>query len=88
MIGPMPGTLMSRLAPASCGPSTAISSETSINAPVEPAPVGSEVFDHARYARRQGIGACAEDDGQLRTKEPLALSHGDPAFQQERSGSG
>jgi hypothetical protein len=54
-----------------------------VDALVQPAPVAGQLFDDPDHARRQNIGARAEDDRQLGAQKAQPLAHRYSALQQE-----
>jgi hypothetical protein len=83
MIGPIPGTLISRSQPGSRRAKGLDLARQAFDALVEPAPVASQVLDGMHHAWRQGIGGRGQNARQLGAQEALPLPHGDAALQQE-----
>ena len=82
MIGPTPGTVISRLHAASCSASTAISldSPSMRSSSRRQSPAN---LDHPQHAGRENIAACRQDARQLGAQETDSLAHRDAAFQHE-----
>src|SRR5262245_33631933 len=82
MIGPMPGTLISRTAPVVGMRELRNLGRYRLDTLIEPAPVASQALDDAHHARRQPVGH-GERPRQLATQSPPALADGNAAFEQE-----
>jgi hypothetical protein len=83
MIGPMPGTVISRRQPWSCRASSFNLAGKALDALVQPAPVSGQVLDHPQHARREHIAALRQDSWQLSAQKTQPLPYCDAALQQE-----
>src|SRR5271156_4671537 len=83
MIGPIPGTLISRSQPASWRATASISRDKPLDTLVEPAPVAGQTLDNPHHSWRQDIWRCGQDARQLGTQKPQTLPHRNAALQQE-----
>src|SRR6266516_2704232 len=84
MIGPIPGTLISRSQPASRRAMASISPDkSSMRSSSRRQSPASQVLDDVHHAWRQDIGGRGQDARQLGAQEALPLPYGDAALQQE-----
>src|SRR5258706_2638368 len=84
MIGPMPGTLISRSQPASWRAMASISLDERIDPLIEPAPVARQAFNHPHHAWRQDFWGRGQDAWELGTQNPLSVPNGSAQLLQSR----
>ena len=70
MIGPMPGTLISRSQPASWRAIASISFESLSTRSSSRRPIASQVFDNPHHAGRQNVRGCRQYAWQLGAQKP------------------
>src|SRR6267142_1672044 len=81
MIGPMPGTVISRSQPLTSQRFDLAGG--TLNARVQAAPVCRQIFEDAQHAGREGIASRRQNPWQLGPQETQPLPHRDSALQQE-----
>ena len=79
MIGPMPGTDISRAQPLSSSQGFDLAGEI-VNARIQAAPVCRQVFEDMQHARRERIGSRCKNARQLGAQETQPLPYRDAAL--------
>ena len=83
MIGPIPGTLISRSQLGIMASDGFDLTRQTFDPLVEPVPVAGQVLDQVQHPWRQDVRGCGKDARQLGTQEALSLPYRNAALQQE-----